>query len=242
MIGKEFRVSVRVKACIGDNDWCKGGSSATIRPGMILLALNDTTVDRRTLQVTDRRGISGMSLRPLAALMKHRPLRALFLDPARLTNSFRTYLQRSPLGAQFRTLNWEQQKQVIFEYCSATNALGQRCAFLEYSHLLKNLQVYMEERNVQEQLAGMDTLFQQHHAIHTHNKLNQQYTETQTTNGSQYGHEYDWLAAKGRNVQVTGFYHLTATGPMWQQVAAEQMAGWRVSPLYRLTTSVKPCM
>ena len=135
MIGKDFRVSVRVKACIGGHDWCKGGKTANIRPGMVLIALNDTNVDHSLLRVTDQRGVGSLSLRPLAALMQQRPIRVLFLDPFRLAVSFRQYLQRVTLNAKFYLLPWSQQKHLIYEFCGTATADEQPCEFSEYAGL-----------------------------------------------------------------------------------------------------------
>jgi hypothetical protein len=76
MVGEKFRLFVRVKTCVGGKIWCQD-----IRPGMVLLALNTTMVDRDVMNTVDKRGANTISLSKVIGLTKQRPLHAVFLDP-----------------------------------------------------------------------------------------------------------------------------------------------------------------
>jgi hypothetical protein len=216
MVGKEFKYQVRVKRVVGG----QAANDRRITPGMVLLAINGTRIDRKLLRVQDKRGLGIASLKRVTTKLALKPVALVFMDCVLLREK---YLSSSGSGLRHdRDESW--MRQSVYSFCAS-----EKCSFWEYDELLKMVQIDVTKMRLEHQLAELDS------------KFSREAKSSSSEGASITGKSHDFFGNKQQlrrypqpdvfNFFSTGFYHLSTNSPVWQAVASQQLGTLRASPM-----------
>jgi hypothetical protein len=147
MVGKEFRYQVRVKRCVAGTQAAKDGR---ITPGMVLIAINGTRIDRKLLRVQDKRGFGIASLKRVTAMLAFKPVTLLLMDCVLLREQY----MRGPGSSLRHDRDESWIRQSVYSFCAAHD-----CSFWEYDELLKMANIDATQMQLQHQLSELDARF-----------------------------------------------------------------------------------